>query len=440
MTPHVPRTNTHNKKRGRVATDGGTHVNKKKTIKRLTASGALLVTLSPMAQTLVGVGGVAHALKPSSEYPQTQFESDLAAYQTAKAQYDRDKAAYDADKAQYDQDLAAYQAANTSYQMALAKYQQDKAVYDQKKVEYEAAMAKAEQNKNTPGYLSKPAGQTLVFKTEPGASIKSISTTGRRFGSRSEIERHLQAKYAGRVDAGAIVSGMLHGYKPGVENAVGLSVGDTATVRYTNLSGSTLNGVKIGEVEYKYTLVESPDGKSELVFYEDPTETLRYSNAKDDGRIVIRMEARFFDTAGNPLESDGILSFSSLNKTVGSNEFVQNFSGEFIPITGSGIGVAGGVAIAQSPNEGAEYSGPKWDESGNPNEYYGAIAGKATGPISLEFGATDRPYIWFAFNSDVKAIDVPIVPTPPTPPVEPKAPKAPTPPPAPPPAPARARG
>ena len=63
-------------------------MNKKKTIKRLTASGALLVTLSPMAQTLVGVGGVAHALKPSSEYPQTQFEADLAAYQTAKTQYE----------------------------------------------------------------------------------------------------------------------------------------------------------------------------------------------------------------------------------------------------------------------------------------------------------------------------------------------------------------
>ena len=83
-------------------------MNKKKTIKRLTASGALLVTLSPMAQTLVGVGGgVAHALKPSSEYSQSAFEADLAAYQAAKAQYDKDKAAYDTAKAKYDQDLAA---------------------------------------------------------------------------------------------------------------------------------------------------------------------------------------------------------------------------------------------------------------------------------------------------------------------------------------------
>ena len=128
-----------------MATDGGTHVNKKKTIKRLTASGALLVTLSPLAQTLVGVGGgVAHALKPSNEYPQTQFEADLAAYQTAKTQYDKDKAAYDTARAKYDTDKAAYDKAKTAYDAALIKYNQDKAVYDQKKAEYDRADVRME--------------------------------------------------------------------------------------------------------------------------------------------------------------------------------------------------------------------------------------------------------------------------------------------------------
>ena len=123
-------------------------MNKKKTIKRLTASGALLVTLSPMAQTLVGVGGVAHAITPSSEYPQTQFEADLAAYQTAKAQYDRDKAAYDAAKAKYDQDLAAYDKAKVAYDAALAKYGQDQTKYQQDMVAYRTALAKMETDKN----------------------------------------------------------------------------------------------------------------------------------------------------------------------------------------------------------------------------------------------------------------------------------------------------
>ena len=99
-------------------------MNKKKTIKRLTASGALLVTLSPMAQSLVAVGGgVAHALKPSSEYPQSAFEADMVAYQAAKAQYDKDKAAYNTAKAKYDQDLAAYNKAVADRQAFLANPQ-----------------------------------------------------------------------------------------------------------------------------------------------------------------------------------------------------------------------------------------------------------------------------------------------------------------------------
>lgn len=67
-----------------------------------------------------------------------------------------------------------------------------------------------------------------------------------------------------------------------------------------------------------------------------------------------------------------------------------------------------------------------WDSEGNPNQWYGAIVGKITSPeISLNIGASKRGVVWFAFNSDIKAMAAPpkpVEPTPPTPPTEPEKP------------------
>ena len=110
-----------------------------------------------------GQRGVAHALKPSSEYSQSAFDADLAAYQTAKAQYDKDKAAYDTAKAKYDKDLAAYQTAKQKYDAALVKYNQDLVAYQLAVQEYEQAMANAEANKTVDGYASLRFSKLQVY-------------------------------------------------------------------------------------------------------------------------------------------------------------------------------------------------------------------------------------------------------------------------------------
>ena len=222
-------------------------MNKKKTIKRLTASGALLVTLSPMAQSLVAVGGgVAHALKPSREYPQTQFEADMAAYQTAKGQYDKDKAAYDTAKAKYDQDLAAYQTAKTKYDAALAKYNQDKTVYDQKKAEYDRAMAIAEQNKGVNGWLSEPIGQQFTFHNEANATM-TIKSPVKYYTTPSGQFESLSAALTGTIPTLSTYEQMATSQADaaitiGRDNTPGVStvlrVGQTVDVEYTNLENT----------------------------------------------------------------------------------------------------------------------------------------------------------------------------------------------------------
>lgn len=71
--------------------------------------------------------------------------------------YHQQKATYDNLKRQYDADLA--------------EYLQKKADYDAAMVQYEKDMAELERLKDTDGYLSKPAPQSLTFLSEPNAVI-----------------------------------------------------------------------------------------------------------------------------------------------------------------------------------------------------------------------------------------------------------------------------
>ena len=453
-----------------MVTYGGIHVNKKKTIKRLTASGALLVTLSPMAQTLVGVGGVAHALKPSSEYPQTQFEADLAAYQTAKAQYDRDKAAYDTAKAKYDQDLAAYNAENTNYQQALAKYQQDKAVYDQKKAEYDRAMAIAEQNKGVNGWLSEPIGQQFTFHNEPNATmtikspVKYYTTPGGRFdylskaltGTVPTLSSYEQMT-SSQADAAISV---------GRENTTGvpvvLKVGQTVDVEYTNLENTSFQGRKITKVVYRYQILESPDdeGLMNVIFYNDPTVTLDINahNEIKNKDVRVRLTPTYYyedgsvvdfaANGGTALVTMGSTNYDYIPRHV---ESVQNTDGmRFIYITGSSITDNGGVYSATSNNSwigrpntngDAKWEAAEWDQFDSPHNYYGSGA-FLVNKSNFSFDFVSHTYdvaqdnnewkgYWQQLTTDFKGVSAPRVPTPPTPPVEPKAPTPPTPPTAP---------
>ena len=440
-------------------------MNKHKLIKRLAVSGALLAQVAPMVLSSTQ----AFAIQPSSAIAQSKFDQDMAAYKTAKAQYDRDKAAYDAAKAKYDTDKAAYDKAKVAYDAAMTKYTKDKATYDQKKAEYDRAMAIAEQNKNTPGYLTTAESQALIFKREPNARV-SFSGNNVFFDTadgdnglgviNASAEKHIAAGHVvdqpdwadlrnpGFAGGGTGETGRIQG------TAVGLTKGQTMTVRYDGLQNSSYNGREIAAVEYKYSVVSSPSAQESftMVIYQDPTVTTYFGTSKDvptrDGQI--RNDVTYYYEDGSKVDfssGEALVSFSSLNYSnqgIGEQEYAKPVS-NLIPvqINGSSVTFSDGKIAATSSNhskeDGSLFDRGEWDSTAdNPNSYYAAGVAKLSGTtISFIMGnhALDNTRgtlrQWFQFNSVVRAYAVPERPVEPKLPTAPTAPTAPTPPTAP---------
>ncbi|MEY8700942.1 GbpC/Spa domain-containing protein [Streptococcus ferus] len=334
------------------------------------------------------------------------------------ANYEAEKANVEAENAQITQSNADKKAA---YEQALADYEAEKANVEaenkaiaqrnaDKKTAYEQALAEAEANKDKDGYLSEVTSQILLFDDGTGA-VRTI-TSGNKVLTADEAGQEVETLLAGHSSGPFLALNARESVKAGDE-AVVLKMGESVTVEYTNLPNAILNGVKIGKVKYIYTLKEAPKGSTLLLISADPTVTVKYHDYYD--KVVLNMDVTFYDEAGQEIDPTGaLIAFSTLNKTTNSTEFVQSFNGRFIEITGSSIKVHGDGAYADSSNsyksEGSKYDAGEWDVENNPLEYFGAIAGQAIGHINFDFGAENRGYIWYAFNSKVKATGIPTVP------------------------------
>ena len=388
-----------------------------------------------------------------------KYNTAKAIYDTAKAKYDQDKAKYDKDKAdyevkkakfeldkaQYEQDLTKYYAAKAKYEKDLADYIVAQAKYEKDLQDYKAALAEWERNKNKDGYITQQLAQELVFKNEPNAQL---TFPGRdKVYTKEELKRyfynHIKNKLGsknprdGETDFNATndVSG---------NSRVMLRKGEPLVARYTNLQNSYFKGKKISKVEYVYTLKETGiDGLNEIPAFleKDPTKTIWYMSLY--GRTRINMKAYFYDEDGNKMDMTGALvSFSSLNRGTGASnaspkaanrptiEKVFSFSGRLIQINGSSIERQYDGYYSSNNNEsrseGSRFDSKDWDGPNAPYKWYGAIVGQVTSPdIEVEFGSVRRATPWFAFNSDIKANDIPTKPVAPTKPKEPIEPNKP---------------
>ena len=135
------------------------------------------------------------------------------------------------------------------------------------------------------------------------------------------------------------------------------------------------------------------------------------------GHSRVNVQAEFFDEAGERLDMTGsLVSFSSLNTNKVAIEYIKNFNGEYIPITGSAINVHPDTSVHADisinfEREGSRFEYNKWDSPNSPYNWYGAIVGKAQGDvISFDIGSKNRGSAWFVFNSDIKAKGVPMKP------------------------------
>ena len=263
----------------------------------------------------------------------------------------------------------------------------------------QAALAEYESHKNEIGYLSEPSAQALIFKSEPNAqhTVSKAEATG------DELARVEAGMRPETVDA----------MNNSTNKQYIIATGESISVTYTNLENSSLDGTKIAKVVYTYTLNHSDYGNEVVLgFNDDPTATLWYLNGDKD--FNLNMDVKFYDGDGRLIDPTGsLVSFASLN-TGGVNgdwEGVSDFSGDFISINGSSIAVqSDGVARSNGSNSykslGSQYDAGEWDVDGSPLEYYGAIVGKAKGSINFNIRSNGRGYVWFAFNSNVKAHDV----------------------------------
>ncbi|HEM6022232.1 TPA: LPXTG cell wall anchor domain-containing protein [Streptococcus suis] len=280
-----------------------------------------------------------------------------------------------------------------------------KAENERLQAEYQKKLADMLANTGKDGFLSEFVVQHLIFKSEPDASyISSVEAA-----TDSEIATIVNGRYIDqfRDDSG---NGPVYILKKG----------EPISVTYTGLKNSSFDGTEISKVVYTYTLKSTElDNKDKILvnFQNDPTKTLYYWI--DGQETVINMDVKFYDATDKILNTSGsLLSFASLNTAIVDLDYeaISNFIGEFIEITGSGIKVVDGVARAIASNryteEGSKFFEAEWDYDGSPLEYYGAIVGRTTSEtINFDISSKGRNYVWFAFNTNVKAPTV----TPPPP-------------------------
>ena len=320
-----------------------------------------------------------------------QYKQDSVRYRQAKAQYDMDQAAYLKAKTQYDhreqeaqyqKDLKAYQQAKANYDQAQSRYVNDKAAYDQAKAKfdkdqaaYEAGLAEAEAKKNEEGYLSQPMSQSLDFRSEPNAVL--TVQDGVKVYDKDEINA-LVASW--NLDGTAMSDWANLMYWKSDLTKIVLEKGKPVTATYSNLQNSSINGKAIKKVVYTYTLKESTKSGNlmPLFLIKDPTETVWYLDFHGETRIGVQVD--FYGEDGQKLDMNGALvSFSSLNASNNSAEYVRGFNGRYIPITGSAI-VPQADTTAKADrsinyaSEGSRWDYGVWDKADGPLSWYGAIS------------------------------------------------------------------
>lgn len=376
---------------------------------------------------------------------ETENNNKLAAYQAELATYKADLARIEAEnqrlKEDYEANLAAISAQNAvieqengiikeknarlkaDYDKLLEEYKKAKAAYDTAKTKYDAALVtferelqEAEAKKNEEGYLSKVESQPFVFKSEPQA-VLTLDPSIRTY-TNDELTDEVRSwgmDKTGITDLTSVLKGKEHQTKVVLQKDVPL------VATYTNIKNSSIQGKKIAKVVYTYTLKESTKSQDKLPVFlvKDPTLTVWTLDFHGQSRVNVQVE--FFDEAGEKLDMTGsLVSFSSLNTNKVAIEYIKNFNGEYIPITGSAINVHPDTSVHADisinfEREGSRFEHNKWDTPTSPYNWYGAIVGKAQGDvISFDIGSRNRGSAWFVFNSDIKAKGVPMKPVAPT--------------------------
>ena len=272
------------------------------------------------------------------------------------------------------------------------------------------------------GFLSEVAPQSFVMRGEPDATVK---VSGRHI---TDEQYNSLTGRPGVVDdpwkdpSGVPFSSAV--YKTTTSDKpvhLFAKQGDVIVTEYTNLKNSRLGDKKISKIKYTMTLIDLKGATDYASFtvYNDPASAFYISAHNNtysgEAHFKVLFKPQFFDENGDEivpsLDNPVLANLGSINSTNGVGEYISNFDGKLIPITGSSISIQNGVAMNfnEKPiQEHAEELGATsyWEQKGAGFEYVGAIVGQATQPIEVVVGNNAFTTMFFAFDSNIA---VPIV-------------------------------
>lgn len=354
--------------------------------------------------------------------------------------------------------VANYNQKLVDYKAQLDKYYQDALAYAAWEKAYKDYTGGASTRLLTKRLAEQATG--LIYKTEADATMTVDSSTGsvdyldKTIQGGHSVDAILEQYNTNRYLASDFnpVNGTQYTINADGEYTedvwLKMATGQTLTVTYNNLVGTSYNGTPVKKIVATYTLVEAPstDGSAIVKIYHDPTKTMFIGAQTDDEtkKLHVKMDLNFFDSesATTPLDlSDNasVMSISSLNHWVTEHgdhiEKVGLNGNEYIQIPGSSVTMhADGFAYSTNDNEfvanGARFNSDPtidpttgevldegWDAinaDGTPratNAYYGSAAMVFKGaPIDFIVSGNKQNIptaYWFATDSSIAVPELP---------------------------------
>ena len=248
-------------------------------------------------------------------------------------------------------------------EQAQEHYLQDKSAYEEA---LSQRLAEAEANKTKIGNLSTVHIQHLYFQDEGAAEVSII-------GGQPIKAQSVKAIYSAKVKNGSAVDSMFlpmlyfsgdYAVEQDLVSGAECPIVDqddyyvyllesdqtSFTVIYSNLEHSYYDTQRLGSIGYQYTIHSRIDHQPVIVYiFRDPTKTAVFGTGSGkEGYLEVSLSAIFYYKDGKRVhfseDRPALLSIAELRSNldphlpdIGRYEYVSEFSGAIIPVTGSTI-------------------------------------------------------------------------------------------------------
>lgn len=225
----------------------------------------------------------------------------------------------------YQNDSAAYKQKLDQYEQALKQYEEALKEYNKQKADYDAYLASIK-DQDTAGAVE--IAQKLNYESEPDATV-AVSGNNVQYVTPDAVSRLGQEGLLEQFAPSTLQGSDLVSTSPYANTQdqwVKMSVGDTISVTYDNLSGKSTfidNDGKtytFSKVVYNYTLNSSTNNEGSALarIMRDPTQTAYFGADTDDQSkaLNVSLELQFYDQNGQLIDlskGTAVVSLSSLN-------------------------------------------------------------------------------------------------------------------------------